>query len=1279
MIYFLDNSLQLQKIVTSKNVISAIHEHELNGLIRADVELDLSYANKFLILGIDHVGYYYKDEFYLHKIQRVEYDHVNETATVVLRHIFFEDMLFGKLIRDVRPQNQDALQVSRQTIDANTRWQTIMTDVTGRLSTNFYWQVPYEVIEFMTENYRIEYLPKILFDGKKINGFQLHLANKIGEDKNIRIPYGSRVLDLKYEEDYSEIITKLVVHGKGEEVGDGYGRRINISDVNFSRNGVKSPVGSLYLEDESITNTYGNDGQTPREGREVFEDIEDASELAEAGYQHYLQVSRPQMLFTADVADIGDVGIGDSVMIIRREYDVYFNARIHKLSVDLLYPEDAQVELGDYKHFKESKISRKTREKNNRVQGQLSDRITRLKREADERFDSEVGQWRSEYEQALIDVHAEIEADRENMTNLIEGTRAEFTDNLNAEITQTKEYAELQAQAKADEVRTDLETVTFGHQQMLDDLESNVINIDEFLGDSREVTLDERFFSINENFEERIRRVDSNTFNMLRGTQLDEPDVYSLFTGATLYSSERINFVNVMTSQSSWTAPRVRFEHEVRIEAGKKYIFAVEYRTDSVPELDWFRIQREDGLTNLIPYSDGELLSIKTDGEWNRAITEFTFGETITGKFEIGTYYASGDGSREPLHIRLPYLTSSENTEWVYHPLDATQNISEVVRRVTNLEDGYSELTTRSEFDFATGKLDQQMKSVYSTVEGSQTVLQRLEDWEATNGAAISETVYGFDQKVWLNDVANIGANLIPRSENAWEDGTYWSGSGVDNNDTSRIRIKRENAIPVVKGEKYTFSDDSNYWSRLSTIDIFQYEDGEYVGQSGWHLINRGGTLTFTALGNEILIGLRPPGLSDWTDLPLSMLSDAEYPIRIKLEKGAAATPMLNAISRIEQLANSVAIQVQGLDGDYLSQSDLEITPDYWQLGSMRIGAEDVSSVLRGSPDAIDAVVSEFNLTGNLNAKGQITSLAVDAIEGNFARLFSSELTANIITSDHIQVGTALVDKMFATSARIDELITKTHFVNEMHALTLNVVDLNASEIRTRLLTANTIEAEWLKGGTALIDRLFSSTAMFERMMAKSGFVNTLNTVSLHANSFSSSIPGSNREITMENGRARFRYGSIEIQTTSGRRVIIDGSINRSSSMTQRMPAFMSSAVSINGSWYQNDSSSHQVAHTEYYMHEARHLLVGVALNRWGYANQGAYARMSTRGITSSAFSVTSDGTHYGWLEIDLGEPLDRPTTGEVQISFRKTNSSIAGAVRLHIANRYVTDYPDNR
>src|SRR5699024_10178610 len=51
--------------------------------------------------------------------------------------------------------------------------------------------------------------------------------------------------------------------------------------------------------------------------------------------------------------------------------------------------------------------------------------------------------------------------------------------------------------------------------------------------------------------------------------------------------------------------------------------------------------------------------------------------------------------------------------------------------------------------------------------------------------------------------------------------------------------------------------------------------------------------------------------------------------------------------------------------------------------------------------------------------------------------------------------------------------------------------------IRTRLLSANTIEASWIKSGTALLDRVFSSTAMFERMMAKSAFITTLSTVTL--------------------------------------------------------------------------------------------------------------------------------------------------------------------------------------
>src|SRR5699024_11491250 len=51
------------------------------------------------------------------------------------RHIFFEDMLYGDYIRDVRPVNQDVLYILNQTISANTRWQTVMTDTSKRHTT----------------------------------------------------------------------------------------------------------------------------------------------------------------------------------------------------------------------------------------------------------------------------------------------------------------------------------------------------------------------------------------------------------------------------------------------------------------------------------------------------------------------------------------------------------------------------------------------------------------------------------------------------------------------------------------------------------------------------------------------------------------------------------------------------------------------------------------------------------------------------------------------------------------------------------------------------------------------------------------------------------------------------------------------------------------------------------------------------------------------------------------------------------------------------------------
>ena len=258
----------------------------------------------------------------------------------------------------------------------------------------------------------------------------------------------------------------------------------------------------------------------------------------------------------------------------------------------------------------------------------------------------------------------------------------------------------------------------------------------------------------------------------------------------------------------------------------------------------------------------------------------------------------------------------------------------------------------------------------------------------------------------------------------------------------------------------------------------------------------------------------------------------------------------------------------------------------------------------------------------------EVTAKVGNYIDLNAGNIVTAGLSANVIEADHIQVGTALIDKFFATSARIDQLITKTHFVNEMHALTLNVIELNASQIRTRLLSANTIEAEWLKGGTALLDRVFSSTAMFERMMAKSAFVTTLSTITLDLHELTIWRPDG--VAVIQNGMQRFGLPVTFVQQVSG------GGAGE---------------VSIQANYWETNARGAQEVGGIYTEHAGRWLNVGVGVGLRADADHastkmGVVIRPSN--IPSGAswpsahieeFTVYRGRTDYHNISVPLGRP----------------------------------------
>ena len=1368
MIYLFNDVKELTGTVRNNHILNLLYEREKNGIYSVSAEIPVTYNDQGTIYNYnkkiqksDFLGHYDKEgRFQLHKIAAVDIE--NGSIFVKGIHIFFDEAKAGAIIKDRRFVNREIIDGARVAFES-IGWSVADFDVSVGKTYNFYNVTPLEARQILVETFGFEFDYWLDFDGKKVTNRHVAVKEKIGEKTSKRYTYGHNVLNIRAEQDYSEIYTAVIGRGKGEEIEEtgGYGRRIEYTDVVWTTPSMplNKPAGTRVLEDTNATQLFGykeNGVVKPRVKVEVFSDIESPSELIQASYEWLMDNNVPKAVFSLKVADGDGLNLGDEVYVIYRDIDLVKSARVEKV-IDDLASGNRDVEFGDTAYFDTDRRLSGLRSDLKRYSGETGDRIYQLKMEFNRRFDEEVSSWVAEFEQNLIDQKALIEADRENMTNLIEGNRTEWTESFNAsvaeahrlreenynamsehvtttvdttrselekaistEVAQAKDYAEQQAQEKAEIVRTDLKTVTSGHQVMLDSLQDNVMNIDDFLGD-KTVGLNELLYNERMLFEEKLNNVDTWHYNILRGTRFDE----GFWQGSNMdaASDGLLNYFEFVPSRNTSNVPYIQSNQEVVFNAGETYTLSFDFQTFSVSrEVDYIFIiaSVDDGGSNMNIWhpnsiEDGTHLSTSYGEEFQRYWVRFKPARTIRGFVRLGVNM-EGE-TRRGFKLALPYLTQTDNTRWLYNQLDNTQNIEEITRRVNQLEDGREEFITRTQFDFETGETEGTIKSILETVDESSLIIQNHEDWILTNGSSIERTVDGFESKAWLSDIHNpnmlqytdftkrehvdrwrlVSATAVGTSYGEYILATTYNSSGS-------IAV-RSRDVSLIAGETYTLSFVGAVTTSEASSNAFNFLYVYYPGKNNQLLatpkrkfigtIGTGGvhevaeySVTFTARETDdlasILIGTQNSATGQVVSIRVK---------EPKLEKGDRTTPYYNAFSSLTQRADELFLAVQGVDtSGYLSQSDIVIRPDYIQFGSQRIDGDDIGSFLRVSPSGIDMVAEAMRLSGDLYVDGDITALAVDAIEGNFANLFAAQLnattitaehigsksitvdeividdalvetivarrvftdditskignfidlnagnivtaglSANVITSNHIQVGTALIDKFFATSARIDELITKSHFVNEMHALTLNVVDLNASEIRARLLTANTIEAEWLKGGTALIDRLFATTAMFERMMAKSGFITTLNTVTIDTDQLTIRRPDGVAWVS--NGVPQFDHEVTLVQ-------------------------YMDSEVNWTGQRYRTNSATPQIFSNAYTSHASRYLRFNFSVSM-DSSQPSASTIMGVRITPGNAPSGTNWQPKWELYPVKRGEgeshtlimDLGRPTFGAASFTF---------------------------
>ena len=365
--FLLNHQQRVKKWLTDKNFIEATLTEQINAAdeLKFSLPLKARLPASFYFAVIPRPRH---DDYLMFKIiqEQVQNDRIQYTCVEAA----YDELKSYNYIKDIRPRDRTAsnmLQIALQ----GTRWSVGQVPDGGTSSTNFYYVNTLEAIQKIVNLFNLEAVFSVSLDkhNARVVRRQVNLYSQQGERTGKRFEYGSNLLTVEREENSENLVTALIGRGKGEEIyhdadgnkttapasnandaPDGYGRRINFADVVWSKangNPVDKPAGQEYVEDPAATAVYGFDDGKPRIGLEVFEDITDPNELLRATWKALQVLKRPKVSFKASVIDVGNLGLGDTVAIIRHDIQIEYFTRVYKVTHNLLDEKQNTIELGD--------------------------------------------------------------------------------------------------------------------------------------------------------------------------------------------------------------------------------------------------------------------------------------------------------------------------------------------------------------------------------------------------------------------------------------------------------------------------------------------------------------------------------------------------------------------------------------------------------------------------------------------------------------------------------------------------------------------------------------------------------------------------------------------------------------------------------------------------------------------------------------------------------------------------------------------------------------------
>lgn len=338
--WLLDENENIKRKLT---LLSAIHTEELNS------ENSLSFECLEKVEKMDRVIYQDSlDKWHEFIVQEVVES--KDSNRVYAENSIFE--LHGDFIEDKRPEGTPLRHLNA--ILEKTRWSVGIIDGFPTKKASYYRMSAYEALSKMCDVFNAYRTYEIKVTGNKIAKRIINISSKSGEDNGKRFTYSKDLIDVERTILLGDVVTALYGFGRGEEIGDGYGRRINFGELNKP----DSPLGAMYVEDKDALQKYGRNspnGKVHVFGKWEFDDIDDKELLYQATKEKLQELNKPRINYRADVILLNEkhenVRVGDVVSIIDKNFrgtELRLKGIVFKIERDLLKPENSVVELGNY-------------------------------------------------------------------------------------------------------------------------------------------------------------------------------------------------------------------------------------------------------------------------------------------------------------------------------------------------------------------------------------------------------------------------------------------------------------------------------------------------------------------------------------------------------------------------------------------------------------------------------------------------------------------------------------------------------------------------------------------------------------------------------------------------------------------------------------------------------------------------------------------------------------------------------------------------------------------